>query len=148
MLGRFRTGPPLAQDHILVEQGRDGCADDRPDPVDQIVLPVAASQCWAKGDRRIHRGARQRSAHQDICRHRQADAKATDFRCSWIDGGSEDSQEQEERQGRLNEDTCAEGDTGREVRCAELGRLPDRLRKNGPEQQSGQGCANELGHDI
>src|SRR2546421_5491381 len=147
-LDHLMTGPPHAQDHIFVDQGRDDGADNWPDPVDEIILPEAASQSWAESARRIHRCTRQRSAHQDIYQRHQADAKATDFWGSWIDGGSEDSQQQEERQDRLNQDTCAEGDTRREVGCAEFGRLPDRLRINGPQQQSGQGCANELGHDI
>src|SRR5256714_2774911 len=147
-LGHRLAAPPRAQDHILVDQGGDDGADNWPDPVDESILPEAASQSWAEGTRRIHRCTRQRSAHQDIYQHRQADTKATDFWCSWIDGGSEDSQEQEERQDRLNENSSAEGDTRREVGCAELGRLPDRLRINGLQQQSSQGCANELGHDI
>src|SRR5205809_103390 len=147
-LDHLMTGPPRAQDHILVDQGGDDGADNGPDPVDEIILPEATSQSGAESARRIHRCTRQRSAHEDIYQHRQADANATDFWCSWIDGGSEDRQEQEERQDRLNENSSAEGDTRREVGCAELGRLPDRLRINGLQQQSGQGCANELGHDI
>ena len=99
------NGPPRAQDHILVDQGRDDGTDDRPDPVDEIILPEATSQSWAEGACRIHRCARQRSAHEDIDQHRQANAKATDFWCSWIDGGSEDRQQQEERQDRLNENS-------------------------------------------
>src|SRR5260370_31809383 len=53
---------------------------------------------------RSHRCTRQRSAHQDIYQHRQADAKATDFWCSWIDGGSEDRSEEHtsELQSHLN----------------------------------------------
>src|SRR2546425_9446992 len=100
------------------------------------------------------RRAQDSSLHPSVVRppgylqDRQANAKATDFRSSWIDGGPEDGQEQEKCQDRFNQDTCAEGDTRAEVRRTELGRLPDRLRKNGAEQESGQGCANELGHDI
>src|SRR3989442_5489097 len=97
------TGPPRAQDHILVDQGRDDGADNWPDPVDEVILPEAASQGWAEGARRIHRCTRQRSAHQDIECHRQADAKATDFWCSWIDGGSKDSHGPEERHEGLTE---------------------------------------------
>src|SRR2546423_9935385 len=141
------TGPPHAQDHILVDQGRDDGADNWPDPVDELILPEAASQSWAEGTRRIHRCTRQRSAHQDIYQHRQADAKATDFWCSWIDGGSEDSQQQEERQDRLNENSSAEGDSRREVGSAQLSSLPNRLRLNGQQQQSSQCWRIEYGCD-
>src|SRR6266513_1752326 len=87
LLGLLLGAPPAAQDHILVDQGGDDGADDRPDPVNEIVLPEAASQGWAEGDGRIHRCTRQRSADQDIEGHRQADAKSPDFWRSWIDGG-------------------------------------------------------------
>src|SRR2546423_15628381 len=104
------AAPPRAQDHILVDQGGDDGADNWPDPVDEIIVPEAASQGRAKGARRIHRGTRQGSAHQDIYQHRQADAKATNFWGSWIDGSSEDRQQQEERQYRLNAETRARGE--------------------------------------
>src|SRR5256714_12758864 len=98
LLGLLLGAPPAAQDHILVNQGGDDGTDDRPDPVNEIVLPEAASQGWAEGNRRIHRCTRQRSAHQDIEGHRQADAKATNFWGSWIDGRSEKRPQPEERQ--------------------------------------------------
>src|SRR2546423_15078435 len=103
------TGPPRAQDHIFVDQGRNDGADNWPDPVDEIILPEASSQSWAEGDRRIHRCTRQRSAHQDIERHRQADAKAPDFWGSGIDVGSEDPQPEGERPARPNTNSTAEG---------------------------------------
>src|SRR6266699_1640789 len=65
-VGHRLTVPPRAQDHILVDRGRDDGADDRPNPVDEIVLPEAASQCWAEGACGIHRCTRQWSAHQNI----------------------------------------------------------------------------------
>src|SRR2546423_13500569 len=109
-LGHRLAAPPRAQDHILVDQGGDDGADNWPDPVDEIIVPEAASQSWAEGARRIHRGTCQGSAHQDIYQHRQADAKATDFWGSWIDGGSEDRHQQEERQDRPHQDPRTEED--------------------------------------
>src|SRR5260370_14089310 len=83
-VGHCLTDPPRAQDHILVDQGRDDGADDRPNPVDEIVLPEAASQCRTKGACGIHRCTRQWSAHENIHEYGKANAKATDFRSSWI----------------------------------------------------------------
>src|SRR5689334_11843384 len=48
-LGHLLAAPPHAQDHILVDQGGQDGADDRPDPVDQVIVPEAASQGWAEG---------------------------------------------------------------------------------------------------
>src|SRR5207244_860279 len=37
-LDHLMTGSPRAQDHILVDQGREDGADNWPDPVDEIIL--------------------------------------------------------------------------------------------------------------
>ncbi len=64
-LGHRLADPPRAQDHILIDQGRDDGTDDRPNAVDEIVLPEAASQCWAEGACGIQRCTRQWSAHEN-----------------------------------------------------------------------------------
>jgi hypothetical protein len=100
----------------------------------------------AECPRGVHRRARERPAHQDVERDREADREARDRpeRATRISGGREDQPDQEERQEELDHGTLPRSDPAAEQRRAELRRVDGAVRQHPRQKQGGQGAGEEL----
>lgn len=60
-----------ANEDVVINQGCNGCTDERAEPVNPVASPCPADHCRAEGDCRVHGGAIKRPASQDIRAHNE-----------------------------------------------------------------------------
>lgn len=63
--GGIGVGGGGREHQVLVNQRRQGCADEGADPVDRVVLEVAADDGRSEGPRRVHGPPREGGGRQD-----------------------------------------------------------------------------------
>nr|GMC63755.1 cytochrome P450 89A2-like [Ipomoea batatas] len=62
-----------ANEDVVINQGCNGCTDERAEPVNPVASPCPADHCRAEGDCRVHGGAIKRPASQDVRAHNETD---------------------------------------------------------------------------
>lgn len=69
----------VADKKRIVHNSGEGGADERPGPENPVVLPGEAHQSWPERYRRVHRGAGEGAADENVGSHDETD-------CNWSNG--------------------------------------------------------------
>jgi hypothetical protein len=140
------NGRLVGEEEAVVNHGSEDAAQQRSDPIDSVISPVAGGQSWTKRSCRIDGGACEWAAEEDAYRDCETDSEGRCFvECaSSVNGGGKHNEDEEKRHHTFEQHGVQACEVRRQKHDASSHRTPNSFRNDRNEYVGGCHCAKKL----
>jgi hypothetical protein len=140
------NGRLVGEEETVVNHGSEDATQERSDPIDSVISPVARGKSWTKCSCRIDGGACERAAEKHAYCDREADGKGGHFAecASSVNGGGKNDEDEEKRHHTFEQHGVQTCEVRRQKHDASSHRTPNSFRNDRDEYVGGCNCAKKL----